>query len=143
MTVRCGECGTTCELTKGAEVYPHRGDLAHLWFWICRACGAYCGCHKSHAGRADPHTPLGTPAGPKTREARSAAHREFDPLWKRLGRAKLWPFQKARSVCYRWLAAQLEIPADRCHIAMMNEADALRVVAVCRGPVVVDGVSLR
>lgn len=52
-----------------------------------------------------------------------AAHDAFDPLW-RDGRGN-------RSSRYRWLAAQLGIPPQECHIGMFDEQMCARVVDVC------------
>lgn len=113
---KCMECsGTSARLVSGKEIYPHRPDLYDKVFYKC-PCGAYCGCH--------PNTtkPLGYPCGPKTRSARNAAHRVFDPLWKNNG-------PMTRSQAYKWLAAELGIAANQCHIGMMSEAMAKRTYA--------------
>lgn len=112
---RCADCGSAAKLTCGAEVYPHRADLADKPVWVC-ACGARCGCHPGTI------KPLGTPAGPETRAARQRAHRAFDQLWKS-GRM-------SRKAAYRWLAEQLDLHPDDCHIGMMQVEMADRVCAV-------------
>lgn len=93
--------------------------------WLCE-CGAYCGCH------AGTDRALGRPAGPVTRKARSAAHAAFDPLWlaksKRDGISKT----RARGAGYLWLAGELELDPEECHIGSMTAAYAHRVVALCR-----------
>lgn len=103
----CSECSGAGKLTDGRTIYPHRPDLYAKAFYRCD-CGAYVGCHPG-TKRA-----LGTPAGPETRRARSAAHAAFDPLWKS-GRMK-------RSAAYRALAERLNIPAAHCHISWMDAA---------------------
>jgi len=38
----------------------------------------------------------------------------------------------ARKAGYQWLAGQLEIDVDDCHITLFDEALCLRVVEACR-----------
>lgn len=111
----CIECGSIANLVTGKRIYPHRPDLHHKLFYLCQ-CGAYCGCH--------PNTtlPLGFPCGAATRKARSAAHAAFDPLW----RQGSW----SRAGAYQWLAARLGISPEDCHIGMMTQERALRVVQI-------------
>ena len=110
----CIECGSSANLVGGDRIYPHRRDLYHKKFWLC-ACGAYCGCHPGT------ESALGSPCGPITRKARSAAHAAFDPLWKG---------QKMdRRAAYAWLSKATGIPAERCHIGMMTADEAQSVVS--------------
>lgn len=114
----CQACQSNdTRLVTGLAVYPHRPDLDHKRFWKCQ-CGAYCGCHPGTSN------PLGYPANAATRKARNQAHAIFDPLWK-TGIMR-------RSEAYSWLAGVLGIERDACHIGMMDEAMALRVVEAVR-----------
>lgn len=65
---------------------------------------------------AEPGSPLA--------KARMAAHAAFDPLW-RSGR-------QSRSAAYKWLARQIGIPPEYCHMQMLTEASCWRVVEVCK-----------
>ena len=76
--------------------------------------------------------PLGSPAGPDTRAARSAAHAAFDPLWRRRMQISNLTQNVARGRGYKWLAAQLGIDRKNCHIGMMDVATARRVVQICK-----------
>lgn len=116
MIVLCAECLQPAQLVTGEAVYPHRPDLHAKKFYRCD-CGAYVGCHPGTV------QPLGSPAGPDTRRARSEAHAAFDPLWK--GK------RLARSKAYAWLSDALGIPPHRTHIGMMDAVTARRVVEVC------------
>lgn len=114
--IQC-ECGERASLVRGAEVYPHRRDLAHLYFWKC-SCGRFVGCHKGTT------RPLGRPADAETRRARSAAHAAFDPLWRDPERRRF----KTRRQAYRWLAEALGIDEDDCHMGEMSAENARRVI---------------
>lgn len=115
----CMKCGETASLVSGRLVYPHRPDLFTKQFYLCH-CGAYVGCH--------PNTtkPLGCPAGPATRAARSAAHAAFDPLWK--------SHRTTRSEAYKWLASQFTLRPSETHISWMDAPTAKRVVELCKAP---------
>lgn len=122
-------CGEGCKpggvaLVSGAEIYRHRPDLAHKWMWRCR-CGAYCGTHPNL-------TAVGTPAGAATRRAREEAHAAFDPLWRRRMQISGLTQKAARGRGYKWLAQQLGISTKECHIGMMDEITAKRVVELCQ-----------
>ena len=110
----CPYCGEDSKLVNGEAVYPHRRDLYRKRFYLCDACDAYVGCHGTTAA------PLGRLANAELRKARMEAHRCFDRIWKS-GVA-------SRSQAYAWLAAQLELSTDACHIGMFDEDLCRRTV---------------
>ena len=122
----CIECSQPADLVTGERIYPHRKDLHDRNYWLC-GCGAYVGCH--YGGKR----PLGFPCGPKTRVARQQAHLWFDKLWQAKMRREGCTQFEARSAGYRWLAAQMDMHTDDCHIGMMTEAQAWKVVGICKG----------
>jgi hypothetical protein len=61
-------------------------------------------------------------ANAELRAARSRAHAAFDPMWRGAG----W-----RTHAYKWLAAELGIAPEVCHISMMDVAMCERVVEAC------------
>ena len=77
----CCSCAVdvNARLTNGAEVYPHRKDLAGLPFWRCDACGNWVGCHHKTKERTKP---LGNIPSPELKKARSHIHELIDPLWR-------------------------------------------------------------
>lgn len=113
----CAECTQPAIVLGGLHVYPHRPDLHGKWYWKCRICDAFCGCHPGT------QKALGTPAGRHTRYARHKAHEAFDPLWQkgRMGRVE----------AYGWLAKAMGLRHELCHIGMMDKAQAERVVTLC------------
>lgn len=110
----CQYCNKLAEPITGERLYPHRFDLWHKRFYRCEPCGAHVGCHGAS------WTPLGVLANAELRKAKMLAHEALDPLW-RSG-------QMSRSAVYGWLANQLNISADRCHIGQFDVATCQRVV---------------
>lgn len=102
----CPYCSSFSEQVNGDIVYPHRKDLSHLTFYICKPCDAYVGCHGTSS------KPLGRLANAELRKAKNAAHRAFDPIWK----SKLMNRKQA----YKWLAESLGVDGSDCHIGMFD-----------------------
>ncbi|MDQ2079522.1 zinc-finger-containing protein [Xanthobacteraceae bacterium Astr-EGSB] len=129
MTLACPYCGNAAALVTGREVYPHRGDrdLIEKPFWACLPCGAWVGCHPGTT------SPLGRLANAELRKAKMAAHAAFDPFWKAKMRRDGVPKKKARGLAYKWLAGQLGIAREDCHVGMMDVETCRRVVEVCNG----------
>ena len=92
--------------------------------WECRPCEAWVGCHPQG-------TPLGRLADKALRQAKMAAHAAFDPFWKAKMRRDGWPQKRARNAGYEWLAGQMGIAREDCHIGMFDEAQCRRVVEIC------------
>ncbi len=122
----CPYCSTEsetvlAELVTGREIYPNRPDLHFRNFWQCeKECGAYVGCHLDDGNGI---RPLGRLANAQLRAAKSRAHRAFDPLWK----DKLMKRKQA----YAWLAGELGIQVDDCHIGMFDVAMCDLTVQLC------------
>lgn len=124
MTITCDYCRRPARLVTGRVIYPHRSDLAALRFWHCAPCAAWVGCHKTGDGT----TPMGRLADAELRRAKQEAHAAFDPLWQQEGNKGA-----ARARAYRWLAQELKIPAEQCHIGMFDvDQCAAVVIAVHR-----------
>ena len=81
MQIWCCQCQRDVEarLTTGAEVYPHRPDLADLLRWKCDGCGGHVGTHRKSM---DPTKPLGNIPTPEIQRARIHIHNLIDPAWK-------------------------------------------------------------
>jgi hypothetical protein len=102
----CGECGKLAGPVMGSAIFDNRRDMDDKIFFLC-VCGAYCGSHQGSG------TPLGKPAGPKTRLARRNAHYDFDRIWK--------GGLMGRNEAYAWLAARLGIDPFHCHIGLSDK----------------------
>lgn len=121
----CPYCHRTAELVTGQKVYPHRKDLHHKNFWYCDRGHptAYVGCHEAGNKQGDGTKPLGRLADKVLRKAKSNAHQAFDYIWQdRI---------MTRKEAYAWLAKELGIPPDRCHIGMMDVSTCNAVVDAC------------
>lgn len=127
MTVTCDYCGQPAMLVGRDTIYPNRHDLFDKQFWHCAPCKAWVGCYQGT------ETPLGRLATADLRKAKTTAHAAFDPLWKAKIRRDGVSKKKARGAGYKWLAAQLGIHPDDCHIGMFDVQMCRRVVEVCRG----------
>lgn len=116
----CPECGKEASLVRGTDVYPHRKDLSHLDFWVCKTpfCDTRVGCHPGTS------IPLGSMATLRLRTVRSTAHRVFDPLWKK------GPI--TRKQAYSWLAKELSVKIQDCHIGQFNEIECNKVMQLCQ-----------
>lgn len=139
----CRYCRAPARLVDSKEIYGRSYGM----IWLCSNypdCDAYVGCHNGT------HEPLGILANPKLRAAKKRAHAAFDPLWKEApamyddlpddstpAGAKLRRKQehrirqRARKRAYQWLAEQLGISANDCHIGFFDLDQCERVVSVC------------
>lgn len=122
----CPYCDAPSELVTGDVLYPHRRDLHGSCFYRCVPCEAWVGCHRGTL------VPLGRLANAELRAAKSAAHREFDPLWRAKIQREGCSKSTARGLAYAWLAGQLGIDVKECHIGQMDVEMCARVVAICR-----------
>ncbi len=121
MLVLCSYDYTPAELIDSKEIYGQSYGM----IWLCRKCGAYVGTHKTD------NSPLGTLANHELRRWRSLAHTVFDPLWQdKLERDGIGKRQ-ARLWAYQWLANELGISTDDCHIGMFDIDMCKRVVNIC------------
>lgn len=68
--------------------------------------------------------PLGRLANAELRSAKSAAHAMFDPLWKSR--------KMHRGQAYAWLAKQMGLRQEDCHIGMFDVDQCKKVFQVMR-----------
>ena len=112
----CNCCGGAVALVDNGTIYGR--PFGYPWAYQCKVCGAHVGLH--------PNTdiPLATLADGPTRAARSHAHACFDPLWKGKDLS-------ARTRAYAWLAREMRLPLERCHISMMDAEQCKKVATLC------------
>lgn len=112
----CPFCGSDVELVKNSVIYGREyGDWP--WVYKCVSCDSHVGLH--------PFTgiPLGTLADKETRLARQAAKAAFNPIWK--------SGEMSRTDAYNWLAKQLGVLVNHCHVGWFDVDMCKKVVQVC------------
>ena len=124
MTPVCPYCGKPSALVGGDTVYPHRPDLNEKNFYLCYPCNARVGCHPGTT------KPLGRLANAELRVAKIAAHAAFDPMWR--------DGSRKRKAAYKWLAEQLGVDVNACHIGEFDVETCRRVVEACKKQKVVN-----
>ena len=92
----------------------------------CTSCKASVGVHKGT------RQSFGSVATETTRYYRNKAHKYFDYLWLYAVHHQGREPSEARTAAYTWLAKELGIPKDFCHMGMFNEYYCKRVVDICR-----------
>ncbi|MCK5662505.1 MAG: hypothetical protein KAI17_03415 [Thiotrichaceae bacterium] len=118
----CPYCGTLSELCTINVFYGRPIKKGYLY--VCRdypECNSYVGCHPGTI------RPLGSMANKELRTYRSELHALFDPQWK-----NAIPKQKVRSELYHWLAGELSLPVEKCHMAYFNLEEAKQALQICR-----------
>lgn len=111
--VICPYCGKPAALVDDEVIYGR--SYGHKAYW-CKPCDAYVGCHKGT------ETPMGRLANRELRKWKMRAHAAFDMIWKcRYMR---------RYNAYAWLAEELNIPAEQCHIGMFDVDMCKKVIEV-------------
>lgn len=116
--MKCSYCGAQAELKTGADIFPHRPDLAQKNIWVCFLCDARVSCH------AGTTRPMGVLANPALRMARREAHEMFDKVWKR----GLF----TRAAAYQMLAKHMRISVKRCHIGLFSVSQCRQVIYIVR-----------
>lgn len=131
--VLCPYDSQLAELVHRSEIYGKRPSFkkASRYLWLCRACGAYVGCHKGT------DVPLGTLANAETRLARIKAHAVFDDRWRELAAHYKINHKYARKRAYRWLAEQLSLTEDECHIGLFTAEQCQQVIDICLTPSII------
>lgn len=124
VTVTCPYCKEEAELISSEDVY----GIDYGMMWICRPCDATVGTHSNSSD----HKPLGRLANKELRAWKVHAHEVFDPLWWAKMRQTGCSKYEARSAAYHWLAEQLGLPIEKCHIGMFDVEMCRRVVEVCK-----------
>ena len=122
----CPYCSGPSELVDGSVIYPHRNDIPFSHYYLCSPCQAWVGCHPKTK------TALGSLANRELRFARKEAHRLFDPIWKNRVYHDRVPQREARTDAYAWLAEQMGLPRDHCHIGSMDLEACRRAIYICK-----------
>lgn len=132
----CPYCSQPSVYVDSAEVYQGR---SYGMIYLCRPCDAYVGVHKGT------EKPLGRLANKELRQWKMKAHAAFDPIWQeRARRRRAGRPNKAgkpggeqckpvhsRAAAYSWLAQQMGIEREECHIGMFDVELCQRAVEIC------------
>jgi len=134
----CPYCGSEARLVDSSLIYGRSYGMA----WVCGnypRCDAYVGCHKGT------DKPLGRLADSRLRAAKKRAHAVFDPLWQdahhlyeplpegKEGRRAVRRIHKtARTRAYAWLAHQIGVAGDACHIGEFDLEQCEATVRLCQ-----------
>ena len=122
----CDYCNKQPKYVDSSVVY----GKSYGMIYYCKPCDAYVGVHKGT------DKPLGRLANRELRYWKKEAHKFFDPLWirkleKRKKEDSTYKKCYARGSGYKWLAKQLGITRENCHIGMFNVDKCKEVVAIC------------
>ena len=112
--VVCPYCGNTPEFVDSSAVY----NTSYGMIYLCRPCRAWVGVHRG-TRRA-----LGCLANEELRAWKHCAHGCFDPIWRE------GPLNRMEA--YEWLAREMDIERDRCHIGMFNVDECKEVINICK-----------
>ncbi len=121
MIIRCDYCQQPAVYVDSEVVYGQSYGMIYL----CTPCNAWVGVHSGT------DTPLGRLADAALREWKKAAHASFDPLWQRKMEKDNIDKNKARTLAYYWLASQMKIEVDFCHIGMFSIEQCKQVIKIC------------
>lgn len=110
----------TCPYCSKKSVY-----IQSKMIYRCDPCDAQVGIHKHN------HQPLGSLANAELRMARKNAHAHFDPLWQRKMAKESISSTQARKKAYKWLAEQMGLTVDDCHIGIFDVEQCKKAVEIC------------
>lgn len=116
-SINCTICGHPAAFVNNQVIYgkPY-GEWPHAWLCGNSYCGAYVGCQPGT------DQPKGTFADKPTRQARKDAHAAFDPLFD--------SGEMSREDAYAWLAVQMGLSIEQCHISMFDIAQCNHAIGL-------------
>ena len=122
----CPYCGKDSKYVDSKIVYGESYGMIYR----CDDCDAHVGVHK----RTD--KALGRLANEELRRYKSKVHELFDPLWRSGKINDIWPKYipdtSNRNKAYKWLARQLEIKEEFCHIGMFSKRYCKRAINILK-----------
>ena len=124
-TIICDYCLQPAVRVTGRELHPKKTELAHRFYYMCKPCGAWVGCHKGT------DVPFGRLADARLRYWRVEAHAAFDPIWGKKAKGPKDQGCCGRTPAYRWLAGKLGVHPDKCHIGLFDEELCQRTIDAC------------
>lgn len=124
--LKCPYCGGKARLRDYSFIYHNNKYKGKVF--VCEnfpKCDSYVGCH--------PNTtrPLGRLANKKLRHLKAKAHEWFDPLWKNRCFDHDKSMSKNRSLAYKWLASELHLTDNQCHIGKFDAGTCQKIIKLC------------
>jgi hypothetical protein len=116
----CPYCGDESQFIDSKEIY----GTSYGMIYACLKCSAWVGVHKGTT------VSLGRMANGTLRHYKKEAHAAFDVIWQReieAGKSKNF----ARNEAYTWLAEQMGMNREDCHIGMFDENQCIQVLTIC------------
>lgn len=119
----CPYCGQPSQYLKNSQQVYQGVNYGPVY--ACLPCEAWVGVHYGTTRS------LGSLANAPLRAWRSKLHRLFDPMWKAAVEAGR-PKGKARIAAYTWLAGELEIPVNECHVGHFDIPQVKKAIQVVK-----------
>lgn len=120
---RCPYCGGKVLFSKTSDIVYGRNYGSIYYCEHYPKCDSYVGTHNGTKKS------LGRLANASLREKKRMAHYYFDFLWRE---KKKRGFKYARTMGYKWLSKELNIPVKETHIGMFDEETCQRVIDLCK-----------
>lgn len=114
----CDHCGSLNIGLEDNSIQYHRSTGDWPLIWYCHDCQASVGCHPTT------DIPLGRMADRATRQLRRQAHKALDPTWRK--------GKFSRHQAYEWLAYELGIEVNACHVSWFDANMCQEVIRLCK-----------
>jgi len=125
----CPYCNGVPMYVDSAEVYGESFGMIYL----CRSCSAWVGVHEGT------DLAFGRLANEELRDWKKLAHNFFDKLFTESIINKIYPTYITgvtnREKAYIWLAEQMGIQKEFCHIGMFDVDECKQVVEICEAAI--------
>ena len=115
---RCDNCGSKRIACTDNKVLYGKNQGKWPVIWYCYDCKAAVSCHP------DSQIPMGKMATQAVRSLRRKAHKVFDKIFKK--------HYMTRTDAYAWLANNMSIPRNECHISNFDEKQCELVIYLAR-----------
>ena len=123
----CPYCNRPTQYVNSKIVYGKKSNYGMIYY--CKPCKAWVGVHPGT------DIALGRLADSKLRKAKIAAHKAFDQIARTNLINKVWPKYipklNNRRKAYMWLAKQMNMTDEECHIGRFNILECKRVITIC------------
>lgn len=118
----CPYCNRLSKYVNSKVVYGKDFGMMYR----CAPCDAHVGVHKG-TDKA-----LGRLANNELRVWKNQTHRFFDNLWQRAKIEQDREHKEARQAAYQWLADELGLSIEFCHIGMFDIDTCKKVIDLCK-----------